>query len=394
MSKGAIRRVIILGVIAVLGILGMQSYWVVNTWNLKEQEFHQSVHIALLRVAKSIAGLNESVLPAKQLIRQMSSNYYVVNTNSDINAGELEYLLQKEFHDLELNVDFEYAIHDCQTNEMVYGDYCNYTDQPVNTKILGDLPEYDDFTYYFGVKFPTISGYLISRMQSSVILTIILLITVLFFVYSMFIILNQKRSSEMQKDFINNMTHEFKTPISTINIASNVFLQNDAIQSDARLHKYATIIYEQNKRLNNQVEKVLQIASLEKDNFKLKLEDINLHELLSNILKNAEPRLSEKEGELHKSLNALETNLKADKLHLTNILYNLIDNAIKYCKQSPDIEVTTQNVNDRIELLEKSITNQEDIDLKKWYHLIEKDILLHIPILQKEVEKLEQWQKN
>lgn len=350
MPKSVIRRLIFFGAIIILGIIGMQSYWVLNTWNLKGQEFHQSVYIALQRVAKEIAGLNESVLPPQELIKQVSSNYYVVNVNSQIDAGALEYHLLKSFHEQSLDVDFEYAIHDCQTNEMVYGDFCQYTDALIHEDSLGKLRRYDEFTYYFGVKFPAKTGYLLSRMQNSVLLTIILFLTIAFFLYAMYIILSQQRLSEMQKDFINNMTHEFKTPISTIKISADVFLNNPEIQANPRLTRYANIVKEQNERLNKQVEKVLNIARLERDNFKLNKESIQLHKIIEHTVQNIDLEVKSKQGHIETDLAASNDTIIADKFHITNILYNLIDNAIKYCKEYPEIYISTKNIGNMLEL--------------------------------------------
>lgn len=351
MSSAVIKRVIFLGMLSIVGIIAMQSYWLINTWNLKGHEFQQGVHIALLRVAKTMAQLDDSVLPPADLIKRISSNYYVVHTNSVLDAGELEYALHKEFQEVKINVDFEYAIYDCETDEMVYGDFCKYSDLPVDENSLGNLPKYDEFSYYFGIRFPSQSSYLLSRMQTSALLSLILLVTILFFIYSMYIILSQKRLSEMQKDFINNMTHEFKTPISTIKISADVFLNQKNIQEDKRLLRYANIIKEQNQRLNNQVEKVLQIARVERENFKLNLEEVNLHEVLNNTIKSIDLKLSEQGGHITDEMFAPFANIKADKLHLTNILHNLLDNAIKYCKDAPEITIKTQNIGGKLQLL-------------------------------------------
>jgi len=154
----------------------------------------------------------------------------------------------------------------------------------------------------------------------------------------------------MQKDFINNMTHEFKTPISTIKISSDVFLKNENVKEDKRLHRYATIIKEQNERLNNQVEKVLQIARVERDNFKLNLEEVNLHEILHHTMDSAEVKIYAQNGEIRNDFNATKAFIKADKLHLTNILHNLLDNAIKYCKKTPEILIKTEDLGNKIKL--------------------------------------------
>ena len=148
----------------------------------------------------------------------------------------------------------------------------------------------------------------------------------------------------MQKDFINNMTHEFKTPISTIKISSDVFLNNKEIQENKRLFQYAKIIKEQNERLNNQVEKVLQLARIERDNFKLNKEEVDLHEILTQIMKSVEVNVNEQNGELTADFRAKNRTFLADKFHLTNIIHNILDNAMKYCKDAPQIAIETEDI--------------------------------------------------
>lgn len=342
MNNNIIIRVVILGAIAIVGIIGLQAYWVVNTWNNNEEEFNQKVHLALYNVARSLADLDGTTLPARNIIRQRSTNYYVVNTATEVDLHNLEYFLQKELEALALNIDFEYAVFDCHTNEMVYGSYCSYTPQKMNNLELGNLPKYSEFTYYFGVKFPTRANYLFTKMQISVFLSALLLITVLFFAYSIFVILQQKRLSEMQKDFINNMTHEFKTPISTIKISADVFLNTPLIKENPRLSQYATIIREQNQRLNNQVENVLQLAHIERGNFELNQEKIDLHPFLEEVITGAALRVEKLHGQLKTYFSQQHFCVLADRLHLSNVLYNLLDNATKYCKETPEISVSTQ----------------------------------------------------
>ena len=184
---------------------------------------------------------------------------------------------------------------------------------------------------------------MLSDMGLILFFSALMLLTVAFFMYSIFIILRQKQLSELQKDFINNMTHEFKTPISTINVSTDVFAKSEAIQADPRLVRYTQIIKEQIHRLDNQVEKVLQIARIERDDFGLHFENVDLHELIRQIHPSLEIKVGERNGILSSDLFAQKSIVFADKLHLTNILHNLVDNAVKYCKVQPDIHLQTKN---------------------------------------------------
>jgi two-component system, OmpR family, phosphate regulon sensor histidine kinase PhoR len=344
MKDVQILRVFFLGVMAIIGILSLQTYWVVNNWNTNEEEFNERVHSALYRVAQSIAKMNDISLPARNLIKQRSANYYIVNTETEIDPSALEFYLQKELERQQLRIDFEYAVFDCSNRQMVYGNYCTYgnQDNAPSVQDRSNLPSDQDFTYYFGVRFPNRSNFLFGKMQIALILTGILFVTVLFFAYSLWIIFRQKRFSEMQKDFINNMTHEFKTPLSTIQIAADVFLKHTEVQKDQRLLQYAGIIKEQNTRLNHQVERVLDIARFEKDNFDLHLEWIDLSDLILTVTSSARLRVQERGGMLELELDQAIEPVWGDRFHLTNLLHSLLDNAIKYSLEAPKIMVSLQ----------------------------------------------------
>ena len=351
MSNKIITRVIILGAIAMIGVISVQTYWVLKTYDIKSQEFNQSVRIALRNATEKLAEASQFEIPQKELVTQVTSNYYVVNTEAIIDAGLLEHFLRLELEALSLNEDFEYGIYDCSSQEMVYGNYCSYEnenhDHPTNES---RLPKYDKFTYYFGVTFPNRQSHLLGEMQLSILFSAISLMTIIFFIYALAVILRQRRLSQMQKDFINNMTHEFKTPISTINISSNVFLKNEKIKEDERLHRYAQIIKQQNDRLNTQVEKVLQIARIEGESFQLKKEEIDINNMLNDIIRSVELKVGQLGGKINTQLKSTHSKISADKLHLSNIIHNLIDNAIKYCKKAPQINIETKDVDGNLEL--------------------------------------------
>lgn len=346
MRNVIIRRVIILGAFSCLSMLALQMYWVYRTWNLQEQEFNRRVNQALLDAANELAQMNLFALPSQKLVQQVSTNYWVVNVNNVFEASDLEHVLGKAFEAQSLKEDYEYGIFDCSSDQMVRGKMVKYSNVKDNTQPLAEpLPKhYDqDFIYYFGIIFPGKSAKILSSMWLVLGFTVLMLLTVAFFIYSMIVILRQKQLSELQRDFINNMTHEFKTPISTINISTDVFLKNEKILDDPRLSRYASIIKEQALRLNTQVEKVLQLAKIERDNIELNVEELDLTELINSIVPSIELKVNDKNGQLHLDLNAANARVKADKLHLTNILHNLVDNGVKYSKDAPEIRIGLRN---------------------------------------------------
>lgn len=353
MQQHIILRVILLGVVAILGIVGMQTYWVATTWNLNDTEFSDKVQLALYGVARQLAAENNHDLPSRDIVRQRSSNYFIVNIESEIDALRLEILMQQELVRLSLDVPFEYAIFDCTNDEMAYGARCEATTQPQPEEpaaMQSYLAPDKNLLYYFGVKFPERTGYIWQKMQLVVFLSAILLLTVAFFVYSLIVILRQRRLATMQKDFIDNMTHEFKTPLSTIRIAAGVFMRDERIAADGRLSRYARLIHEQYERLNNQVEKVLQISRIEKGNFEIKKEYVDLQSLLPSLTGSVAARTEELGGQLDTRLPAGPLYLQADPVHLSNIIHNLLDNAVKYGGNPPHITIGARCKGDQLHL--------------------------------------------
>lgn len=272
-----------------------------------------------------------------------------MDVNSVIDANVLEHYLKAEFERLNLRIDFEYAIYDCHTDRMVYGNYISAAGSGEKIKQGNNLPKYSEYLYYFGIRFPTLRNTIAADMTILIFFTSILFLSVVFFVYAIFVIMQQKRLSEMQKDFINNMTHEFKTPISTINISADVITNPGIINDPDRLMKYGNFIRQENQRLNLLVEKVLQIARIEKGGFQLKIESIDLNELVATVAENFKANMNNA-GTIEVSADPEVRTVFADIIHLTNILHNLIDNAVKYGPEKLFIRVITKKEQNSITL--------------------------------------------
>lgn len=348
MRNSNIRWVILLGAVSILSIIAMQSYWLVHKWKQESESFDQTTSIALLKVATEMAELNKSTLPSDEVIKRITPNYYIVNFNDVIDANVLEYLLLKEFGSLANYTDFEYAIYDCASEDMVYGNHCNLIDSEKPTKTDGKLPKYDEFNYYFGVKFPSRHIDLRTNAGLTWFLALIAAITIIFFSYAIWVIFNQRRYSEMQRDFINNMTHEFKTPLTSIQLSSDYLSKQPAIKSDERLHRYTELIRTQYQRLNFQVEKLLNVARLESGEMGLKPESIDMHQLLAEVLetKGAESGI---EGHTFETrFGATHSMIEGDRTHIASVISNLVDNAVKYSTPSTPITISTKSDKDFI----------------------------------------------
>lgn len=368
MSNNSIKIILLLGSLVIVGVLLFQSYWLIETWNIKNKEFDTTVIKSLRKVAEKIAEINQTELPKNNLIQKRSSSY-AVNVNSAIDANILEDFLIRTFNQASLNTAFEYAIYDCMNDELAYNNYCNLSAGQDNFNRSEKLPIINELTYYFVISFPEKGSFLIDDLKANIWFSMFTIIAVLMFMYAIWVILKQQKVTDLQKDFINNMTHEFKTPISSIKIASEVIINNEQVMQNPRISQYASIIKDQNNRLNNQVEKVLNIARLEKDQFKLNLENIELLTFIKHILKLERIKFDEKKGSLSLTSNINTEVIKADRLHLTNVISNILDNAIKYCKKEPKVELSlSENKSDVIiEIADNGIGIEKD-SLKKIFN--------------------------
>ncbi|MBT33341.1 MAG: hypothetical protein CMO01_27075 [Thalassobius sp.] len=170
------------------------------------------------------------------------------------------------------------------------------------------------------------------------------------FAFAIYTILKQKKISEITNDFISNMTHELKTPISTVSLACEALMDPDIRALPNQSTRYLGIIKEENERLSTQVEKVLQIARLDRGDFKLNIEKINLHEAIQQAIKNIHLQIETRDGEIITNLNAKQPVIEADQVHLINIINNLLDNANKYSFEKPTITINTKDIEGGIQL--------------------------------------------
>jgi two-component system phosphate regulon sensor histidine kinase PhoR len=374
MKRNSIGFVIIMATISVVGILLIQFFFLKNSYDLSERQFHQLVSSALRSVASQINEYNAKVYghpvkPAESYqVEQISNNYYVVNVNDVIDANLLDHFLEVEFQKRNLNVTFEFAIYDCNSQQMVHGKtvardsisiskkstkstdtsscsaeemiYDKQLDK-INKKKAAkkvcNLPTCEKFTYYFGVHFPDRSQFYNTRLMTWYFLNGILFFVVVFFGYALYVIIKQKQLSEIQKNFINNLTHEFKTPIASIELAAKVLENPRICEQPQRLAEYVRIIGQQNKRLSIQVEKLLQMATIEKTKLRLNLEQIEVNQFISESVQEFRNSQNGRAYEIKIESSYNEVLINADKLHFSNLIFNILDNAIKYCNTDPDI---------------------------------------------------------
>jgi two-component system phosphate regulon sensor histidine kinase PhoR len=348
MSRKTIVIVILLAVVSLGLIVAGQVYWVRKAYSIQEQQFNDRVVMALTRVVGEILIMNKDSAVTEPVL-QKQANFFVANINETPEPYLLETLLREEFERSNLTEDFEYGIYDCFTDSIAFGgkvDFGNpFTGRAVQIQELINL---EPDGHYFGVLFPNKTALILRQLDFWMYSSIIIFFIVVFFSYTILLLLRQKRLSEVKTDFINNMTHELKTPISTIALSAEALSSPDIAKQPDRLTQYVQIIRNENNRLRSQVEKVLQIASLSPGRVRVKNELIDVHAVIRKAEGTFRIKLEEQEGHLALDLQAPNPGIRGDQLHVTNMIYNLLDNAVKYSGENPQVTVRTNNADGKL----------------------------------------------
>jgi two-component system phosphate regulon sensor histidine kinase PhoR len=361
MGRRTIRTLLLLATLSVIGVVVSQLLWLQQASHYRkeqislqqeqaqqlEKQFNDRVVIALTDVTEQILSINHDPTDLYDAVKQERPNYFAVTINDTLHPYLLESLLNKEFSRRNINEDFEYGIYDCFTDSIVYGNYVSLDTLSSDTITPSKLQKLDKDGHYFGVYFPNRQSTLweVNDPQKGLWLfpAVVTLIVFVFFSYSVLVILKQKKLSEMKNDFIGNMTHELKTPISTIALSSEVISDPNIVNEPGRLSEYARIIRSENDRLRLQVERVLQLATLDKSKLELKRERVDMHQVVKDVADHFKLQLQEKRTELQLQLMADPSTVLGDRVHLTNAVTNLVDNALKYGPEGSVIAIHSRS---------------------------------------------------
>lgn len=271
-----------------------------------------------------------------------------IPVNKRISNRELTNRLRLAFENRGITTDFKYGIYRNDLATSIKSGYFTKNDNdsysvPMFTDTQGET------NYQLYVTFPNENKYIFSSITKMLILSILfILIILMVFVSAIYQLIKQRQISEIKTDFINNMTHEFKTPIATINLALDAIKNPKIIADESKVKRYVQMIRDENKRMHTQVENVLRISKLEKNQLEIKKEVVDIEDIIYDSITHLELIANNRGGYIKTHFEATETELQGNKFHLTNIFVNLLDNAIKYSQQAPEVDVYTQNTDKNI----------------------------------------------
>lgn len=350
MKNATIRLIFILALLSAAGIIATQVYWVKRAYDLEEKEFNLNVNTGLRNVALKIWEMKKIQPLVYNVVDQVEPEYFIVQINDHVDADVLKHFLTAEFEQRNLITDFEYGMYDCMSDTLMNYHYVQMSgnNEKFTPTAIRDFPKLSKENYYFGVMFPHRRNYVAAQLSIWILSSLVLLCVLIFLGYVVFVILKQKRLSEVQKDFVNNMTHEFKTPLATIQLSAEVLKNPDIVHKPQRLLNYATIIDNEASQLALQVERVLQMAHAEKGEIQLRSQNIVWQELIQETVSSFEHMLLRKNAALQLHMPEQAVSSTGDKLHLKNAISNLIDNALKYTQEHPVIDIYLKENNKQI----------------------------------------------
>ena len=350
-------------------------------------EFVQESGMIDEEMKKQLEALNDSLFEREKLMSLMDPmdnwrrqstvwefldeqrRFYPPDISERIDPQKLNELIDEELKSHGINLPYQYGVIQASDSNFIIinGNYvvgdvaeaeASHVDNPESRSLFNS--KYQVALYRSDIRsspgwlklhFPNKKGWLwysiLPTLLAAVLFTGLILIC---FSYTIHVILRQKKVSEMKTDFINNMTHEFKTPIATISLAADSIASPKVISDEGKINRFIGIIRQENKRMLQQVEKVLQMALIDKRDFELKLAEVDVHEIIRQAVDHLSLQVHQREGNISTQLDAELPVIQGDQTHLSNVIHNLLDNANKYSVDSPDIAISTINVNGGIQI--------------------------------------------
>ena len=380
---------------ALIGLMLIQGYWIRNAYRINEANFIRTVNEAAFEVIINLEKqemAREFQQQSQELLERTDSYYQAVDsvnrlmlqrmqsiqTRKDLEIFYNKYFLTRELieeliitpeevpiekkvslHELDsmiresfiirsLITPYELGVFSSARNELVMQKTGNFSQELLDPTLSFHIEMYPDNMLpnpdFLLLHFPQERQYLIGRVWPMIGISIFLvLIIIISFAYTFLMFNRLRKLSELKSDFINNMTHEFKTPISTISLACEALNDKDIQKSEELYQNYIKIINEENSRLGLMAEQILQTAKMEKGDITLNLESTDLHELLQEVIRNITIQVEIKDGSISADLRAEKSTLEVDRMHMANVFLNLLDNANKYSPVKPEIRVSTAN---------------------------------------------------
>ncbi|MCC6290224.1 MAG: HAMP domain-containing histidine kinase [Chitinophagaceae bacterium] len=330
MRSATLKWIVLIGCIVIAIMVGIQLYWLNHIYKLEQKQFRTNV-------IKSIRGLFEDIDISnrpdghlQQLIAtQPDPNTFIIKTDVIPSKDTLIYYISNELIDFDVMTECIVAAYDKNEKEYTYRQ--QIASPALQSRFdINSIPVYPADYHYILLQFPGRNKYVLSQMNFWIIGSIIVILVLIGLAVSLFYFYKQKFLVEIQKDFVNNFTHEFKTPLAVMKIASEVLSQPGITKQPERMEKYTSIIRHETEHLQSQVERLLKMAASEQQELPIEKNSFNVKELIEQAVSKLQPLMETRGAKIDVKMNDEKVEMKADKNHLELAVVNLIENGIKY----------------------------------------------------------------
>lgn len=343
--KRVFPLIVVLITLSVLGIVFIQVSWISNSLQLKQQQKAQDYEHAETQIKQKLNRIFLNRSGYIGYIDDETQKLLLHNfTVQIIPQEEVEAVVDEAMNRYNIKEPYEYAVTNIFQMPIMKSERYDRREDGITKDILLTPPDaamyYETLHLYIQEDKNFFHNKLGLYIAGSILFTLIIISAFYLTLRTMF---NQKKLSEIKSDFINNMTHELKTPLATISLAIDALVNEKVIHDTEKIRYYSGMIKDENKRMNKQVEKILQSARIEKQDIKLNLQVLNAHEIIKKVADNVLLQVLDKGGKIEVHTDAQQYYIKADEVHFSNVVFNLLDNAIKYSKENLLIEIFTKN---------------------------------------------------
>ena len=378
MKKKTGILIILLSGLSIIGVIITQYFWIDNALKLKREQFDDHIQVSLKALVNNLYSISNHNSHSSELSGH-NCEPFISPVTQEFNYAVLDSLLNIGLQGFRLHSNYFYGVYHEEGNirQMAGGHTGNYGREILNSKYrvsLSCLYNYNE-SYQLALYFPNQGQIIFKEMLSGFLISALFVLIIGFsFIYIIYVSFRQKRISLIKNDFVNNMTHEFKTPISTVSLCAEMLLRDEIINDPEKSRKYAKVIYSENQRLKYQVEQVLQIAVIEKGEIKIRKKDVDVHKIIADLVQKLEIQVVSKGGVFKTYFAANYPKIWADKMHFTNLISNLLDNAIKYTPETPVVIVRTKNNKNGIIISVEDngigIKSEDQIDIFRQFHRV------------------------
>ncbi len=340
MRSSTLKWILLSTSVLIALIVMVQLYWLKKVYSFEEKQFNNNVVKSIRGVFEDLEMNDNPALNLQQLIDNPGLNYYLFKADTIPQKDSLIFYLQREFEDFDVLTDCKLGAYSSDSNRYIYAEYIPSPASRYPVQQATDLPVFSQRYDHILLYFPHRSNYILQQMNFWIISSVTLFIALIGLAVSLFYFYRQKFLAEIQKDFVNNFTHEFKTPLAVMKIAADVLAQDAIMQHPNRLERYTAIIKNQTEHLQNQVSRLLRAAASENRKLPIEKEDLNTQTLIEQALSKVQPLIDQTGAKIEVKLEGNQHEIHADKAHLELAVVNLLENALKY-STDPHIVIQT-----------------------------------------------------